>query len=114
MATDFNRTLGFDARADGTLILDPGPEHRVAPGLIHFAVLTTLAEVAAARAVGEGVVPTTVTVHLMRPAREERLVARGVLLRKGRRLCVAEGEVLQGDRLVAKAVVQFAVVGNPE
>jgi acyl-coenzyme A thioesterase PaaI-like protein len=39
-----------------------------------------------------------------------RLVGRGRLLRKGKRLAVAEGEVLQDGRLVAKATVQFAIL----
>jgi len=37
-------------------------------------------------------------------------MGRGRLLRKGKRLAVAEGEVTQGGRLVAKATVQFAIV----
>ena len=108
MPADFNSWLGMEVGSDGNLVLDPRPEHRIGPDMLHFAVLTTLSEVAAARAVGESVVPTTVTVHLLRPAKAERLVAKGQLLRKGRRLCVAEGAVFQDERLVAKATVQFA------
>jgi acyl-coenzyme A thioesterase PaaI-like protein len=37
-------------------------------------------------------------------------VGRGKLLRRGGRLAVAEGEVTQDDRLVAKATVTFAVL----
>ena len=33
------------------------------------------------------------------------------MLRKGKRLAVAEGEVTQDGELVAKAIVQFALVG---
>jgi acyl-coenzyme A thioesterase PaaI-like protein len=110
--TDFNTALGLRPGDEpGTLLLDPRPEHQVAPDVVHFAVLTTLAEIAAARAVGAAaVVPATVTVHLLSRARLAPLVARGRLLRKGKRLAVAEGEVTQDGQLVAKATVQFAVL----
>ena len=73
--------------------------------------LTTLAEVSAAQAVGAPVVPASVTVNLLRRARPGRLVGRGTVVRKGRRLAVAEGEVTREGELVAKAVVTFAVLG---
>ncbi|HXO18609.1 MAG TPA: acyl-CoA thioesterase domain-containing protein [Thermoanaerobaculia bacterium] len=108
--TFFNSHLGLQAGEDGSVVLDTRPEHQVAPETIHFAVLTTLAEVAAAQAVGVSVVPAAITVNLMARARPGRLVGRGRLLRRGKRLAVAEGEVLQGDELVAKATVTFAVL----
>src|SRR6185295_7839287 len=53
MATEFNTALGLRPGEDpGALVLDPRPEHQVAPDVVHFAVLTALAEIAAARAVG--------------------------------------------------------------
>lgn len=107
---NFNQALGLGPGDEpGTISLDPLPEHQVAPDVIHFAVLTTLAEVSAAAAVGAPVVPVTVTVHLLARARLAPLVGRGSLLRRGRRLAVAEGEVMQDGLLVAKATVQFAV-----
>jgi len=107
---NFNDALGLRPGDEpGTLVFDPRPEHQVAPDVIHFAVLTTLAEIAAAGSVGARVMPATVTVHLLSRATLAPLVARGILLRRGRRLAVAEGEVTQGGKLVAKATVQFAV-----
>ena len=106
----FNRWLGMRTEEDGSISLDTRPEHEVAPGTIHFAVLTTLAEVAAAGSVGVAVVPATVQVQLMSRARPGRLQARGTLLRRGRRLAVAEGAVYQEEKLVAKASVSFAVL----
>ena len=106
----FNATLGLVADGD-EVRLDTRDEHLVAPETIHFAVLTTLAEVSAAQAVGAPVVPAALTVNLLERARPGRLVARGRLLRRGRTLAVAEGEVRQGERLVAKATVTFAVLG---
>ena len=111
MNENFNDRLGMRPGDDGTIVLDTRPEHQVMPGTIHFAVLTTLAEVSAAGAVGGPVVPTNVNVHLLRRAEPGRLVGKGILLKRGRRLAFAEGEVHQNGRLVAKASVQFAVMG---
>lgn len=109
--TDFNSALGLRPGDDGaSVVLDTRPEHQIAPGTIHFAVLATLAEVSAAQAAGVAVVPAAVTLNLLSRARPGRLVGRGTLLRRGRRLVVAEGEVHQDDRVVAKAVVTFAAV----
>ncbi len=118
MASNFNDHLGLRRSDDGSIVLDTRPEHEVLPGTLHFAVLTTIAEVAAAGAVGAAVVPAAINVQLLRRARPGRLVGRGTLIRRGRRLAVAEGEVLQvspegatdDERLVAKATVQFAVL----
>ena len=111
MTTSFNDALGLrSGNEPGTVLLDPRPEHQVAPDVIHFAILTTLAEVSAASAVGVPVVPATITVHLLSRATLAPLVGRGRLLRKGKRLAVAEGEVTQEGRLVAKATVQFAIL----
>ena len=110
---DFNSHLGLVPGTEpGTIALDTRDEHQIAPDTIHFAVLTTMAEVAAAGAVGAPVVPANVSVSLLARARAGRLEARGALVKKGRRLAVAEGEVRQGDRLVAKATVTFAIMGG--
>lgn len=109
---DFNAHLGLTAEADGAVALVTRPEHEVAPDTIHFAVLATLAEVAAARAVGRSVVPATVSLQLLRRARPGRLTGRGRLLKLGRSLAVAEGEVTQEERLIAKATVTFAVTSG--
>lgn len=112
MTDNFNDALGMRPGDEpGTILLDPRPEHQVTPGVIHFAVLTALAEVSAASAVGAPVVPASVTVHLLNRAGLGPLVGRGKLLRRGKRLAVAEGEVTQNGELVAKATVQFAVLG---
>ena len=111
MDPTFNLALGLRPGDEpDTVRLDPRVEHQIAPGVIHFAVLTTVAEVAAAGSVGAPVVPASVSVHLLNRAGLAPLVGRGRLLRKGRRTAVAEGEVMQNGELVAKAVVQFAVV----
>ena len=66
MANDFNAALGVRPGDEpGSLVLDPRPEHEIAPDVVHFAVLTALGEIAAARAVEAPVVPATVTAHLL-------------------------------------------------
>jgi acyl-coenzyme A thioesterase PaaI-like protein len=112
VANTFNAALGLRPGDEpGSQILDPRPEHEIAPDVVHFAVLTTLGEIAAASAVGASVAPATVTVHLLARARRAPLVGKGRLLRKGKRLAVSEGEVTQDGELVAKVIVQFALLG---
>jgi len=56
----------------------------MAPDVVYFAILTTLAEISAAGTAGAPVVPATVAVHLLSRARLAPLVdGRGRLLRKG-------------------------------
>lgn len=108
---DFNRRLGLEpGSAPGSVEMETRDEHLAAPETVHFAVLTTLAEVSAAGAVGRPVVPTSVNVQLLRRARPGRLSARGEVLKAGRRLAFAEGRVYRGDELVAAAQVTFAVL----
>lgn len=108
----FNEGLGLRVGADGESIeLAPGAAHEAVPGAVHFAVLATLAEVAAAHAAATAVVPTHVSVQLLRRATSGvTLVGRGRVLKAGRTLIFAEGEVAQAGELVAKATVTFARV----
>lgn len=107
----FNDRLGLRRSADGAAVeLAPGPEHEIAADTVHFAVLATLAEVAAANAAGPGVVPTQISLQLLRRARTAPLVGRGRVLKSGRTLVFAEGEVTQDGDLIAKAAVTFARV----
>lgn len=109
----FNDQLGLRPIPQG-VELEATTAHEVAPGIVHFAVLATLAEVAAARAVGAAVVPAQVSLSLLARATPGLLRARGSVLRAGGRLAVATGQVVQveGDqeRLVAQATVTFARV----
>lgn len=107
----FNRWLGLEAGADGReVVLETRAEHEVVPGTIHFAVLTTLGEVAAASAVEAAVVPVAVHAQLVTRARPGRLSARGTLVRRGGRLAFARGDVSQDGRIVATVDVTFALV----
>ncbi|MCP4201911.1 MAG: PaaI family thioesterase [bacterium] len=107
----FNNRLGMTESEDGrSIVLDANEEHLVAPDTVHFAVLATLGEVSAAQAVAKPVVPVAVSLQLMSRARAQRLTARGKVLKSGRSLAFAEGEVTQGDKLVAKVTVTFALI----
>jgi acyl-coenzyme A thioesterase PaaI-like protein len=107
----FNSALGLKPGATpGEVTLDTGPEHEVGSGFVHFAVLATVAEVAAAGAAGMSVVPAQISLSLLSPAKSGHLVGKGKVIRRGKRLIVAEGEVFREDALVAKAVVTFAVI----
>jgi len=110
---DFNSALGLRLGDDGeTVELEArAPEHQIGTGIVHLAVLTTMGEVAAAHAVGTAVVPSTLTAHFLRPAPVGTLTAKGRVLKRGKRLCTAEGEVFAEGRMVAKVTVAFAVVG---
>lgn len=108
----FNQELGFRLEPDGAIRLDPDARHEVAPGTIHFAVLATLGEVAAARVAEAAVVPTHLSVQLVRRATPGApLVARGRVVKAGRTLIFAEGEVRQGGEPVALVAATFARVG---
>jgi uncharacterized protein (TIGR00369 family) len=111
MSKSFNSHLGLEQGEDDlSVVLETRDEHLVAPGTVHFAILATLAEVSAARSVQAAVVPASIQLQLMRRATPGRLVGRGKLLKRGRRLATAEGEVFQDEQLVAKASVTFAIL----
>jgi acyl-coenzyme A thioesterase PaaI-like protein len=108
----FNEALGIRADEAGAVRLDPDARHEVVPGTVHFAVLATLGEVAAAAAADGAVVPTHLSVQLLRRAVPGApLEARGRVLKAGRTLVFAEGEVRQGGEPVALVAVTFARVG---
>lgn len=96
------------------------PEHLQQDGFVHAGVVSTLADHTAGAAAGTvmepGQTPLTVEykVNLLRPAKGPNLTCRSAVLRAGKRITVAESEVLDIDgaseRLVAKATVTLAVV----
>jgi uncharacterized protein (TIGR00369 family) len=113
MIYDFNSALGLRLGEDGETVelVARAPDHQIGDGIVHLAVLTTMGEVAAAHAVGGAVVPSTLTAHFLRAAPIGKLTSKGRVLKRGKRLCTAEGEVFAQGQLVAKVTVTFAVVG---
>lgn len=93
------------------MYLEAGAEHEVAPGTVHFAVLTTLGEVAAASAVGAAVVPVDVQVQLLRRATPGRIDAVPAVTKNGRSLAFARSTVEQDGKPVAEVHVTFAKIG---
>lgn len=101
----------------GGELLHPLPEARASWGggrqLRGMATSGALAR-AAESAVGQGVFrPARWTVDLLRPAGFVPSVARAEIVRRGRRLCVVEATLWQGDTLVGKASGLFLAAGSP-
>jgi acyl-coenzyme A thioesterase PaaI-like protein len=108
----FNREIGMRLDDDGVVRLSPEPRHEAAPGTVHFAILATLGEVAAAQAAAAPVVPTHLSVQLVRRAAPGVVLeARGRVLKAGRTLIFAQGEVSQGGKTIAHVAVTFARAG---
>ena len=114
----------LDAVAEGQCetSLAVQPRHLQHSGQVHAGVLTTLADhtagAAAQTLAPEGMFVATVEmkISLLRPAKGERLVCRGRVLKPGRQLsfveaevhCVADGK----DHLVAKVSATMAMVSQ--
>ena len=112
----------LDAVAEGQCetSLAVQPRHLQHSGQVHAGVLTTLADhtagAAAQTLAPEGMFVATVEmkISLLRPAKGERLVCRGRVLKPGRQLsfveaevhCVADGK----DHLVAKVSATMAMI----
>lgn len=101
---------------DGELLL-PLPEARASWGdgaqLRGMATSGALAR-AAEQAAGTGLLrPARWTVDLLRPAGFVPSVARAEVVRRGRRLCLVEATLWQGETLVGKASGLFLAAGSP-
>ena len=107
----FNDRLGMQPRPGGGVFLDAASEHEVIPGTVHFAVLTTLGEVAAASAVAAPVVPVDVQVQLLRRAHTGRIEAIPTVTKNGRSLAFARSAIVQDGDQVAEVHVTFAKLG---
>jgi len=100
--------------------LDILPRHFQHHEYVHAGVQATMADhtagAAATTLVGENeyVLSAVFNINFLRPARGEQLRCRSQVLKPGRRLIVAESEILAGNReqsvLVAKATFTLAVL----
>jgi len=123
-AAQFVQWLGIELTAWGKGSCETrikiAPTHRQQHGFIHAGVLMTLADHtcggAAATTIPEGCDVITVEnkISFLRPASGDVLICRAKVLRSGRNLVFAEGEILskpEGDEvLVAKASSTLAVI----
>jgi uncharacterized protein (TIGR00369 family) len=108
----FREHVGLQVDGD-TVVVDAGEEHLNPHGTVHGGVLATMLDVAMGSAVAEdgGEAPVTValTVTYLEPGRAGRLEATARVRKRGKRLTVVEGEVLQDGEVLADALATFAV-----
>lgn len=105
---------------DCEAVLAIRPDHLQQDGFVHAGVVATLADHTAGAAAGtlvaadETILSIEYKINLLRPAVGTVLRCRGVVLRQGRTISVAEAEVFAGtpEKLVAKATVTLAVVSQ--
>lgn len=102
---------------EAEVTLDIEDRHRNLIGLVHGGVIATLADTATGVAMlamledGMAHVTTHLAVAYLAPAREGRLLARGRVIKRGRRSGYAEADILDAEgRLLARATTVHAIV----
>lgn len=120
-ASAFHRAFGMGlehvAEGEVDISLEAGTEHLNLMGTVHGGVLATLADTAtglAYRTVLEpGTTFTTIQLQVtyLAAGRAGRIVARGRVVKRGRRTGYAEADVVDAeDRLLARATALLAVM----
>lgn len=119
MTAPFNRLLGIEFgeyHDDGgvTLRLPLAGRHMNGAGVVHGGAILTLADAAVsfgiARATGARCTTVEAKINYLKPATAGILTARSHVLRAGRKLVVARGEVYCDGRRVAEVLTTFAVL----
>ncbi|MFO7548807.1 MAG: PaaI family thioesterase [Acidimicrobiia bacterium] len=96
--------------------LDVSERLRQQHGFAHAGVVATLADHTAGGAAstivpeGRSVLTSQYTIHLLRPAEEDRLRCRGEVVKRGRLLIVAQADVWAGEQHCARYLGTMAVV----
>ena len=97
----------------GRVVVETGEEHLNEHGTVHGGLLATMLDTAMGTAVattgGESPVTVSLTVTYLEPGRPGTLVATAKVRKRGKRLIVVEGQVEQGDDVVADALATFSV-----
>jgi uncharacterized protein (TIGR00369 family) len=101
-------------QVDGdTVVVEATEEHLNPHGTVHGGVLATMLDVAMGSAVaeagGERPVTVSLTVTYLEPGQPGRLEATARVRKRGKRLIVVEGEVVQDGDVVADALATFSV-----
>lgn len=104
------------------LAMEPREDLLQSESVIHGGILSTLADTAAAWAVlrdqpmGETLTSIEFKLNFLRPARLEggELLARGRVVRRGSRIAVIDGEVVQGGEAVARGLFTYLVLDADE
>ena len=118
----FAAHLGFRvvrADEDGSLIeADPGPEHLNGGGIVHGGYISSLLDTTTGWAVHARITPGDAAPHVQISVQFIRaalagtpLVCRARCISSGRRMATAEGEITQGDRVIARAASTHAILG---
>ncbi len=119
MNAPFNRLLGIEFgeyHDDGgvTLQLSLDDRHQNGAGVVHGGVMLTLADAAVsygiARSIGSRCTTVEIKINYLRPVSGGVLTARSHLVRAGRRLVVARGEVHCESKQVAEVLSTFALL----
>ena len=96
-------TLGKITSGQVEIVLVPKPEVSQQHGFVHAGAISAIADSAAGYAalsmmpMDRGVLTTEFKINLLAPARGERIVARGKVVKAGRTLTLAQTEVFAGN-----------------
>ncbi len=97
----------------GTVVVDATDEHLNPHGSVHGGVIATMLDVAMSGAVqetgGDSPVTVSLTVTYLEPGRPGRLEATAQVRKRGKRLLVVQGEVVQDGDVVADALATFSI-----
>ena len=117
----FMRTLGatLESVEPGTVTITCGFEERLTQqhGLLHGGLLATLADVACGYAAlsvmpaDREVLTVEFTIHFLKPAKTERVIAVGQVVQAGRTLTVCEGSVFDATRARLLARMTATMIG---
>jgi uncharacterized protein (TIGR00369 family) len=106
-------------RGEVDVTMDVRPHHLNLMGTLHGGMIATLADTATGLAlrstldVGLTFTTTHLAVTFLVPGRGGRVIARGRVVKGGRRFAYAEADVVdEDDRLVARANATFAVMAE--
>jgi uncharacterized protein (TIGR00369 family) len=113
----FGMSLERVAEGEVEVALEVEERHRNLLGIVHGGVIATLADTAAGLAYrtvlepGTAHVTTQLSVTYLAPGRAGRILARGRVVKRGRRIGYAEADVQDEEgKLLARATALFAIV----
>ena len=117
----FAKLLGVEVvRSDDAgveLALDATVDHERDGGILHGGVMMSLLDMAMAGTVARTLAPdertasVSITTDFLRAGTRGRLIARGVLVRRGRTMAFPTGEIVDGEgRLLARATGVWAIL----
>jgi uncharacterized protein (TIGR00369 family) len=114
-------TLERVAPGEVDVAMDVQPHHLNLMGTLHGGMIATLADTATGLALrstleeGKTFTTTHLGVTFLAPGREGRILARGRVVRSGRRFGYAEADVIDAQGgLLARATATFAVMPAPD